>query len=179
MSNEFDCKEFHERTRQEYETYQMTLQQTQNKKEMALLHTNYFQNCLKDSMEKILQSKEGRRIPVKLIISILKDRGTLNPVKANDAMKICDVRDWFTHRINVKSIEEDAEELIRTINTRYPVQESMTDAKENTDITVRRYNESENFDLYGMLDLICSDLYTIVKNGNVNHNNKPKTNNTS
>ena len=105
MSDEFNYEEFDKRIHQEYMTYQMNLQQTDNKKEIAGRHTNRFQSCLKESRENMLQSKEARRIPVKLIISILNNRGILRSEKAKDAMKICDIRDWFAHRVNVKSIE--------------------------------------------------------------------------
>jgi hypothetical protein len=93
MANKFDCDELSERIHQEYATYQMNLIQTDSKKAIALLQTNYFQNCLKDLMENILQSKEVRRIPIKLIISILKNREILSSEKAIDVIKICDIRD--------------------------------------------------------------------------------------
>jgi hypothetical protein len=170
MADSLDYEEFNKRIHQEYDTYQMNLQQVDNKKETALLHTNYFQDCLKDSMESTLQSKEARRIPVKMIVAILKDRGILRSVKANDAVKICDIRDWFTHRINVKSVEEDAEELIRTIDIQFLEEENMTQGKEVTDIIVNANKErSGNFDLYERLDLICSDLSRIARNEALHH----------
>ena len=176
MSNEFNHEEFDERIHQEYRKYQMNLQLTDNKKEIALLHTNYFQNCLKDLMESRLQSKEARRIPVKLIISILNDIGILKSEKVKDAMKICDIRDWFAHRVNVKSIEEDAEKLIRTINVEFPTDGDPTHEKEITDITIYVDKETKIFDLYEKIDLVCSDLSTIVKNESLNHVNRSKTN---
>ena len=175
MSDEFNYEEFDKRIHQEYRTYQMNLQHTDNKKEIALLHTNHFQSCLKDSMENMLQSKEARRIPVKLIISILNDRGILRSEKAKDATKICDIRDWFAHRVNVKSIEEDTEELIRTINVQFPTEGDSTHGKEITDITAYIDKETKTVDLYERIDLICSNLSTIVKNESLNHANKSKT----
>ena len=47
MSNEFNHEEFDERIHQEYRKYQMNLQLTDNKKEIALLHTNHFSKLLK------------------------------------------------------------------------------------------------------------------------------------
>ncbi len=176
MTDKFDCDELYERIHQEYETYQMNLLQIDNKKETAILQTNYFQNCLKDSMENVLQSKEARRIPVKLIISILKDRVVLSSEKAVDAIKICDIRDWFAHRINIKSIEEDTEELICTINMQFPAEENTMHRKEITNIMVHVNKEAKIFDLYKRLDLICSDLSSIVKNEYLNHGNKSDTN---
>jgi hypothetical protein len=176
MSDNFDYEEFDKRVHQEYKTYQMNLQQIDNKKEFALIHTNYFQDCLKGSMESILQSKEARRIPVKLIVSILKDRGILSPAKAKDAEKICDIRDWFAHRVNVKSIEEDAAGLIHTINVQFQGEENTTQGKEIANIMVRANKERKNFDLYERLDLICSDLSTIARNESLHHGNRSKTN---
>ncbi len=171
MADEFNHEEFDKRIHQEYMTYQMKLQQTDDKKESALLHTNHFQKCLKDSMENMLQSKEARRIPVKLIISILNDRGILRSEKAKDAMKICDIRDWFAHRVNVKSIEEDVEELIRTIDVQFPTEANSTHVGEITDVAVYIDKETKTYDLYEMIDLVCSDLSTIVKNEFLNHIN--------
>jgi hypothetical protein len=176
MSDEFNHEEFDKRIHQEYETYQASLQHTHNKKETALMQANYFQNCLKDSMENILQSKEARRIPIKVIVSILSDRGILSSEKAKDAMKICDIRDWFAHRVNLKSIEEDAEKLIHTINVQVPTIENTTNGKENTDIVVHVDKESNRLDLYERLDLVCSNLSRTVKNGFISNGNKPKIN---
>ena len=176
MSDNWDYEEFNKRIHKEYDAYQMNLQQADNKKETALLHTNYFQDCLRDSMESILQSKEARRIPVKMIVSILKDRGILSHTKAKDAVKICDIRDWFAHRVNVKSIEEDARELICTIDVQSPGEENAIHGKEITDIMIRANKEKKNFDLYEMLDLICSDLSRRVRNEAIHHGNKSNTN---
>ncbi|QMU54654.1 MAG: hypothetical protein GKS07_07095 [Nitrosopumilus sp.] len=175
MSDNLDGEEFSKRIYQEYDTYQMNLQQADTKKQTALLHTNYFQDCLKDSMEIILQSKEARRIPVKMIIAILKDRMILSQTKANDAMKICDIRDWFAHRVNVRSVEEDAKELIYTINVQSPIEENTIHVKEITDIIIRANKEKENFDLYERLDLICSDLSRTIRNEAIRQGNKSKT----
>ena len=176
MPDNLDYEEFNKRIHKEYDAYQMNLQQADNKKETALLHTNYFQDCLRDSMESILQSKEARRIPVKMIVSILKDRGILSHTKAKDAVKICDIRDWFAHRVNVKSIEEDARELICTIDVQSPVEENAIHGKEITDIMIRANKEKKNFDLYERLDLICSDLSRMARNEAIHHGNKSKTN---
>jgi hypothetical protein len=175
MSGNFDYEEFDKKIHQEYDAYKMNLKQTDSKKETALLHTNYFQDCLKDSMESVLHSKEARRIPVKIIVSILKDREILSPIKANDAVKICNIRDWFAHRVNVKSIEEDAEELICTIDIQFLGEKDTTRVKENTDIMVRANKGRENFDLYERLDLICFDLSKIARNEALHHDDRPKT----
>ena len=55
MSDNLDYEEFNKRIHQKYDTYQMNLQQVDDKKETALLHTNYFQDCLRDSMESTLE----------------------------------------------------------------------------------------------------------------------------
>jgi hypothetical protein len=176
MPDNLDYEEFNKRIQQEYDTYQMNLEQVDDKKETALLHTNYFQDCLKDSIESTLQSKEARRIPVKMIISILKDRGILSHTKAKDAVKICDIRDWFAHRVNVKSIEEDARELISTIDVQSPEEENASHGKEITNIMIRAIKEKKNFDLYERLDLICSDLSRMARNEAIYQGNKSKTN---
>jgi len=193
MSDNLDYEEFNKRIHQEYDTYQMNLQQVDDKKETALLHTNYFQDCLRDSMESILQSKEARKIPVKMIIAILKDRGILSHTKAKDAVKICDIRDWFAHRVNVKSVEEDARELISTIDVQSTVEEDARElistidvqstgeentihGKEITNMMIRATKEKKNFDLYERLDLICSDLSRMARNEAIHQCNKSKTN---
>ena len=58
-------------------------------------------------------------------------------------MKICDIRDWFAHRINVKSIEEDTEELIRTRNIQSSVEENVANGKEITNIVEYTNKESK------------------------------------
>ena len=176
MPDGLDYEEFNKRIHKEYDTYQMNLQQVDNKKETALLHTNYFQDCLRDSMESILQSKEARRIPVKMIVAILKDQGILSHTKAKDAVKICDIRDWFAHRVNVKSIEEDARELICTIDVQSPGEKNAIHGKEITDMMIRATKEKKDFDLYERLDLICFDLSRMARNEALHHGNKSKTN---
>ena len=176
MSDNLDYEEFNKRIHQEYDTYKMNLQQVDDKKETALLHTNYFQDCLRDSMESTLQSKETRKIPVKMIIVILKDRRILSHIKAKDAVKICDIRDWFAHRVNVKSVEEDARELIFTIDVQSTGEENTIHGKEITNMMIRATKEKKNFDLYERLDLICSDLSRMARNEAIHQCNKSKTN---
>ena len=176
MPDNLDCKEFNKRIHQEYDTYQMNLQQSDNKKETALLHTNYFQDCLRDSIESTLQSKEARRIPIKMIIAILKDRRILSHTKAKDAVKICDIRDWFAHRINLKSIEEDARELISTIDMQSAGEENTIHGKEITNDIIPATKEKKNFDLYERLDLICSNLSRTARSEAIHQDNKSKTN---
>ena len=173
MSKRFDHEEFDSRIHQDYDTYQTNLQQANSKIEIALLHTNYFQGCLRDSMESILQSKEARRIPVKIIISILECRGIFSPSKAMDAAKICDIRDWFAHRVNIKSVEEDAENLIRTIDAGYPDEENVTHEKEITDIMVRADKKGTSFEMYERLSMICSDLSAMARHEAMHHGNMP------
>ncbi len=177
MPERFDHEEFGNRIHQNYDAYQTKLQQTSNKKEIALLHTNYFQGCLRDSMEGIMQSKEARRIPVKIIITILEDRGIFPPSKARDAAKICDIRDWFAHRVNIKSIEEDARELIRTIDMQHTREENATSKNEITDIAIHADDEENIFELYERLDMICSDLSTMARHEALHHGNMPEPNN--
>ena len=176
MCEGFDRNEFIKRVRQEHETYQKYVKSAEDKKETALLHTNYFQKCLKDSMESMMQSKEARRIPIKIIVSILKDRKILSHTKADDAWKICDVRDWFTHRVNLKSIEEDTEELIRMMYTQFSINGLATYDKENANMVIHTNNKRKNFDLYERLDLVCSDLSTIVRKDTLHHCSMSKKN---
>ena len=65
-------------------------------------------------MESILQSKEARRIPIKLIVSILEDKEIFS---SEEAMKMCEIREMFAHRVNLKSIEEDTEKLLSVIKS--------------------------------------------------------------
>ena len=176
MRDDFDYEEFDKRIRQEYSTYQMNLKYTEVKKEAALLHANHFQDCLKNLMESILQTKEGRRIPIKIIISILNDRNTLSAAKAEDAAKMCDIRDWFTHRVNLKSIENDAEEVIETIDIQLSYKKDTTHNEGTTAVTTHKNTDRGDFDLYEKIDLICSDLSRIARNEALHHNSRPKTN---
>ena len=176
MEDSFDYDEFDKRIHQEYRTYQTNLKHAEGKKEAALLHTNYFQDCLKNTMESVLQSKEGRRIPIKIIVHILEDRKTLSTVKAKDAVKICDIRDWFTHRVNLKSIENDAEELMETIDMQHPYEKNTTHEKENMAMTAYKNPNRDTLDLYEKLDMICSDLSRIARDEALHHSRRPKTN---
>ena len=170
MSSEFNSKEFDKRVSREYDAHQTYLKQAKDKKERALLHTNYFQDCLKNSMERTLQSKEARRIPVKIIISILEDRKILSPTKAKDAIKICDIRDWFTHRVNIKSIEDDVEKLIRTMDIEHTDKEDTTYEKRDTNIMIRGSEKiNSETDLYEKIELICLNLSKITRNQDPHH----------
>jgi len=162
MTNKFDFDEFDKRIHEDYLAYQGELQQTNDKKGIALLNTNYFQSCLKDSMESILQSKEARRIPIKLIVSILEDKEIFSSEEAKQAMKICEIRDMFAHRVNLKSIEEDAEKLLSTISMEIPHTELEWDGIEMNIELVNDDGEWKKMDLYQKLDLICFELSATV-----------------
>ena len=52
-------------------------------KEIALLHTNYFQDCLKEIQWKVFyRAKKLEEYLSRLIISILKERGILRSHKS-------------------------------------------------------------------------------------------------
>lgn len=176
MTDKFDFDKFDKRTHEEYLAYQGELQQTHDKKGIALLNTNYFQSCLKDSMESILQSKEARRIPVKLIVSILEDKGIFSSDEAKQAMKICEIRDWFAHRVNLKSIEEDVEESLRSISVDIPHVDLDWDGFEMDFEMVTDGEEWRIFDVYQKLDFLCYDLSMQVENEVLYHSDKPRMN---
>jgi len=114
--NVFDFDAFDDKVHENYLAFQGALQNSKDHKSESLLQTNYFQSILKNSMECLLQSKEARRIPVKLIISILESKGILSAQEAKDAMKIYDIRDTIAHCIDYESIEGDLDKLIRTMD---------------------------------------------------------------
>ncbi len=172
MPKKFNYKEFYEKVHQNHIAYKINLEKAEGQKEMTLVHTNYFQDCLKDSMESILKSKEARRIPIKIIISILKERGTLSTTRASDSMKICDIRDWFTHRINIKSVEEDTRELIKSMGADLDKKINVMQTKEITDVRIYKDEEKENSESYEKLTIICSDLTEIVTNDTLEHKDR-------
>jgi hypothetical protein len=158
MTNKFDFDEFDKRIHEYCLAYQGELQQTNDKKGIALLNTNYFQSSLKDLMESVLQSKEARRIPIKLIVSVLEDKKIFSSEEAKQSMKICEIRDLFAHRVNLKSIEEDTEKLLSTIRMEIPHPELEWDGLEMNIELVNDDNEWKKLDLYQKLDLICFEL---------------------
>lgn len=176
MTDKFDYDEFDKRVHEEYLAYQGELQQTNDKKGIALLNTNYFQGCLMDSMESILQSKSARLIPIKRIISILEDKGILSSIEKKQAMKICDIRDMFAHRVNLKSIEEDAMELLNSTYVEIPDMDLEWDGMEMSMELVNDTGEWKNLDLYKKLDLICYDLSATVENETLYNSNRPRMN---
>lgn len=175
MTDEFDYEAFDERVHQNYEAYQGELHQTNDKKGIALLQTNYFQSCLKDSMESILQSKNARQIPIKLIVSIFEDIGMLTNEEAKIAMKICDIRDWFAHSVNLKSTEKKAYELICTIDLQIPHMEMEWDGIEMNYEMVNNDEESKYWDLYQRLDFICFDLGMTLEHEAIYHSDRADT----
>ena len=121
----FDFAAFDERVHENYLAFQGALQNSKDHQSESLLQTNFFQSVLKDTMECLLQSKESRRMPVKMIVSILENKGILSVQEAKNAMKLCEIRDTIAHCIDFKSIEEDLDKLIRTMDLGFVILESV------------------------------------------------------
>lgn len=156
----FNFDAFDDRVHENYLAFQGELQSSKDHKSESLLQTNYFQSVLKDSMECFLQSKEARRIPVKLIVSILEDKEILSVQEAKDAMKICDIRDSIAHCINFKLIEEDLDKLIRTMDLGFVVMEPVD---ELTKAVQQIRKNSLNWNMYQRLDHVCYNLAIQIK----------------
>lgn len=151
----FNFDAFDDRVHENYLAFQGELQNSKDHKSESLLQTNYFQSILKDSMECFLQSKEARKIPVKLIVSILENKGILSVQEAKDAMKICTIRDSIAHCIDFKSIEGDLEKLIRTMDLGFVV---MQPVDELTKAVQEIRKNSLNWNMYQRLDFVCFNL---------------------
>ena len=174
MKEKFDYDAFDEKVQQNYEEYEGELQHTNDKKGIALLQTNYFQSCLKDAMESILHSSKARKIPIKLIVSVFEETGVLTNEDASRALKICEIRDWFAHRVNLKSIEEDSKKLIQDITIDAPHMDLVWGGLDFELELMKDDEESTYWDSYQKLDFICMDLGMKLKHEALYHSNRPR-----
>ncbi|MCH9657471.1 hypothetical protein K0U27_02040 [archaeon] len=154
----FDFHVFDDKVHENYLAFQGALQTSKDHQSESLLQTNFFQNILKDSIECLLQSKESRRTPVKLIVSILENKGILSTQEAKDAMKICQIRDDIAHCIDFKSIEGDLDKLIRTMDLGFPVI-PLEEEEYHLDKVIEALHSiarnSLTWNMYQRLDYIC------------------------
>jgi len=160
MSQEvFDPVAFGDRVHERYEEYQGELINTKDKKAEIFLQVSYFQSCLQDSMELMLQTEKARRIPPKTIVNILAARGVLSEQDAKDAVKIIKIRNLFAHGYHEKSIESQAEKIIGTIKLQFPENKIKNKGDELLNIwNEKLINEGEEWDWYQRLDYICFNL---------------------
>ena len=67
----------------------------------ALLLTNFIESLLKDFMEFLLKTEEGREIPRNLIVKILLDKKIINSEISKDIKHIFEIRDAYAHHLSL------------------------------------------------------------------------------
>jgi len=157
----FDFDAFDDKVYYYYLAFQGALQKTKDHKTESLIQTNFFQSVLKNAMECLLQSKAARKIPVKLIVTILENKGILSAQEAKDAMKICDIRDKLAHNIEFGTIEKELGEIIRTMHLGFRIVEPEED-ESHLDSFIQAIRsiakKSLTWDIYQRLDYVCYNL---------------------
>lgn len=111
-----DPKEIVKRQQQfSYEVMQ-ELRDSKSARVEILLATNFVELILKDFMEFLLQTDEGRHIERKLIVDILESRCIISNKFASDIRQIFQIRDAYAHKLSLTQANDVAEKTLSKLN---------------------------------------------------------------
>ena len=160
----FDQNTFEDKVHERYLGYMGELQRCADKKLELFIQVNHFQSILEDSMEFLLKTDQGRGgMKTKKIIRILFERGILDEKDAKVAIKITQIRNFFSHESDTPNIQADAEKIINKIEIDIPTIPPLLNFPE-TDIKELMKKTISEWDMYQKLDFIIHGLVLGIEN---------------